>query len=242
MTEQLVRSAPPLGDQDAVCDFLCGSGAAGVAFREAYPDVPITFVDSSTERLREVRRRVSTKQAEGSPVWRRVREDGDKAALSSTSTTSSSSPMQMQISFEEGAPVHLHEYAFEYDSPTAIPHAPFDLIIAQLALHVIVGHEHETEGGSEGAVPRYLTVMRYLWRHLKPGGHLLIADHVGCLPCGQQMALLAEGGMFEDVDVAWREGAFFVIGGRKSVSGGATPTWHTAHGIDMNELDKDKLS
>ena len=81
---------------------------------------------------------------------------------------------------------------------------------------------------------RILCVIRNIFEAifsvLKPGGHLLIGDHVGSwglykqirlvsvVPlgcCPNVMIRLMEDVGFEDLDIAWRKDAFFVAGGRK---------------------------
>jgi len=90
-----------------------------------------------------------------------------------------------------------------------IPGGPYDLIVASLALHAIVGHDLE---GAE-AESRYELLMQGLYASLTPGGHLLVGDHVGTLGLFRQMKAMERAG-FADVDCAWRQDDFFVIGGR----------------------------
>ena len=90
-----------------------------------------------------------------------------------------------------------------------IPGGPFDVIIASLALHVIVGHEIE---GPE-AEGRYELLFQGILEALSPGGHLIIGDHVGTLGLYRQMKAMERAG-FTDVDCAWRQDEFFVCGGR----------------------------
>ena len=86
---------------------------------------------------------------------------------------------------------------------------PYDVIIASLALHAIVGHDVE----SAEAEGRYELLFQGLRDSLTPGGHLIVADHVGTLSLYRQMKAMERAG-FTDVDCAWRQDDFFVCGGR----------------------------
>ena len=90
-----------------------------------------------------------------------------------------------------------------------VPGAPYDVVIASLALHVIVGHDAE---GAE-AESRYELLFQGIRDSLRPGGHLLIGDHVGTLSLYRHLRALERVG-FTDVDCAWRQDDFFVCGGR----------------------------
>lgn len=91
----------------------------------------------------------------------------------------------------------------------AVPGGPYDVVIASLAAHAIVGHEIETPE----AETRYELLFRSIREALAPGGHLIVADHVGTLGLYRQMKAMERAG-FTDVDCAWRQDEFFVCGGR----------------------------
>lgn len=90
-----------------------------------------------------------------------------------------------------------------------LPGGPFDLVVASLALHSIIGHEVE-EAEAES---RYELLFRSIREPLRPGGHCIIGDHVGTLPLFEQLKAMERAG-FTDVDCAWRQDDFFVAGGR----------------------------
>ncbi|GIV57105.1 class I SAM-dependent methyltransferase [Rhodocaloribacter litoris] len=90
-----------------------------------------------------------------------------------------------------------------------LPGGPYDVIVASLALHAIVGPQVE---GAE-AETRYELLFQGLRDSLVPGGHLIVADHVGTLGLFRQMKAMERAG-FADVDCAWRQDDFFVCGGR----------------------------
>ncbi len=90
-----------------------------------------------------------------------------------------------------------------------LPGGPYEVILASLALHVLVGHEAE---GAE-AESRYELLFHGLRDSLAPGGHLLVGDHVGTLGLFRHLKAMERAG-FVDVDCAWRQDDFFVAGGR----------------------------
>lgn len=104
-----------------------------------------------------------------------------------------------------------------------LPGGPYTLVVATLALHTLVGHQASPEEVEARWEPPSLHLARYraalvaILEVLEPGGHLLVGDHVGLCRLGTQLALMAEVG-FTEVDVAWRQDAFFVAGGRKPVA------------------------
>lgn len=92
-----------------------------------------------------------------------------------------------------------------------LPGGPYDLVIASLALHAIVGHDVDPAE----AESRYELLFRSIREPLQPGGHCIIGDHVGTLPLFSQLKAMERAG-FTDVDCAWRQDDFFVAGGRIS--------------------------
>jgi len=92
-----------------------------------------------------------------------------------------------------------------------LPGGPYNLIVATLALHTLVGHQAQDE---ERIRTRYKAALEALLRVLEPGGHLIIGDHVGTWGLYRQVRMMEEVG-FTEVDVAWRQDGFFVAGGRK---------------------------
>ena len=63
------------------------------------------------------------------------------------------------------------------------------------------------------AESRYELLFRGIREGLTPGGHLMVADHVGILGLYRQMKAMERAG-FTDVDCAWRQDEFFVCGAR----------------------------
>ncbi len=90
-----------------------------------------------------------------------------------------------------------------------LPGGPYDVVVASLALHAIIGHDVERAE----AETRYELLFRSIHEALTPGGHLLVGDHVGTLGLYAQLKAMERAG-FEAVDCAWRQDDFFVAGGR----------------------------
>jgi len=92
-----------------------------------------------------------------------------------------------------------------------LPGGPYDVVVASLALHAIVGHDVDPVE----AESRYELLFRSIHEPLRAGGHCLVGDHVGTLALYSQLKAMERAG-FTDVDCAWRQDDFFVAGGRKS--------------------------
>lgn len=90
-----------------------------------------------------------------------------------------------------------------------LPNGPYDIVVASLALHAIIGHEVERAE----AETRYELLFRSIREALTPAGHLLVGDHVGTLGLYPQLKAMERAGLRE-VDCAWRQDDFFVAGGR----------------------------
>lgn len=90
-----------------------------------------------------------------------------------------------------------------------LPGGPYDLVVASLALHAIVGHDVDRAE----AESRYELLFQSIQEPLRPGGHCIVGDHVGTLPLFAQLKAMDRAG-FTDVDCAWRQDDFFVVGGR----------------------------
>ncbi|KAG3115624.1 hypothetical protein PI125_g5374 [Phytophthora idaei] len=95
---------------------------------------------------------------------------------------------------------------------------PVDVVVACLAFHVLTEKPtHYAQAEEEKTVSieeEYEELFRAVWRALRPGGHIVFADHVGQLSLFKQLKSLEKAG-FEDVDCAWRQDDSFVAGGRK---------------------------
>ena len=89
-----------------------------------------------------------------------------------------------------------------------LPGGPYDVVLASLALHAIVGHEVERAE----AESRYELLFHTIRSSLTSGGHLIVGDHVGTLPLYTQLKTMERAGL-EEVDCAWRQADFFVAGG-----------------------------
>ncbi|KAG2777250.1 hypothetical protein PC129_g11914 [Phytophthora cactorum] len=98
---------------------------------------------------------------------------------------------------------------------------PVDVVVACLAFHVLTEKPaHYAQAEEEKTVSveeEYEELFRAVWRALRPGGHVVFADHVGQLSLFKQLKTLEKAG-FEDVDCAWRQDDSFVAGGRKPLA------------------------
>jgi SAM-dependent methyltransferase len=91
----------------------------------------------------------------------------------------------------------------------SLPGGPYDVVLASLALHAIIGHDVDPAE----AESRYELLLRGIGDSLTAGGHLLVGDHVGMLGLYRHLKAMDRAG-FVDVDCAWRQDDFFVAGGR----------------------------
>jgi len=95
---------------------------------------------------------------------------------------------------------------------TSLPGGQYDLVVASLALHTLVGH---STVGEDLVSQKYREILSLIYNSLSPGGHLMIGDHVGVCSLYKQLRLMEDVG-FVDIDVSWWKEAFFVAGARKS--------------------------
>ncbi|RHY33643.1 hypothetical protein DYB32_001471 [Aphanomyces invadans] len=99
--------------------------------------------------------------------------------------------------------------------------APFDVIVASLAVHVLVERPAHDCHPSSSTPPRrndkeaeHKRVFQLMFNSLSPNGHVLLGDHVGQASLFSHLKWMEDVG-FVDVDCAWRQDDFFVIGGRR---------------------------
>lgn len=92
-----------------------------------------------------------------------------------------------------------------------IPGGPYDVVIASLALHAIVGQNLD----SPEAETTYELLYRGIREALSPGAHLIVGDQVDTLGLYRQLKAMERAG-FSDVDCAWRQDEFYVAGGRNA--------------------------
>ena len=70
-----------------------------------------------------------------------------------------------------------------------LPGGPYDVILATLAFHSLVGHQAQQE---ETLKRKYTEMFLMVKNSLKPGGLLLFGDHVGSWGLYKQMRTLEE--------------------------------------------------
>ena len=91
----------------------------------------------------------------------------------------------------------------------AIPGGPYDAVISGLGVSSLL----EPEADPAEAESRVELIFRSIRAALVPGGHLLVGDTVGVMGLYRHLKAMERAG-FADVDCAWRQDDFFVIGGR----------------------------
>ncbi|CAH0520323.1 unnamed protein product [Peronospora belbahrii] len=131
------------------------------------------------------------------------------------------SEQRLSMARQRLAPHHVVSHVMTLtpsDSIQLCADESMDLVVACLAFHVLVEqplHYAQTRDEQELDVKeKYRVFFRATWRALRPGGHIVFADHVGQLSMFQQLQALKKAG-FQDVDSAWRVDDSFVAGGRK---------------------------
>ncbi len=90
-----------------------------------------------------------------------------------------------------------------------LPGGEYDVVLVALALDRMVGTDTEPAE----AETRCELLYRSVFEALVPGGHLLVGDQVTALGLYRHLKAMERAG-FVDVDCAWRQEDFFVIGGR----------------------------
>ncbi|KAE9285334.1 hypothetical protein PR003_g26612 [Phytophthora rubi] len=164
--------ALPPCDGKLLLDLCAGSGRAAAAVLEAYPTARLTLLDSSDQRLEMAAQRLEMLQ----PGVR----------------------SRTHFVTREVTPTHSTELWSE----------PVDVVVGCLAFHVLVERPaHYAQGGDEqedamSTEDKYEKLFRVVWHSLRPGGHVVLADHVGQLSLFKQLKALERAG-FEDVGCAW---------------------------------------
>ena len=102
-----------------------------------------------------------------------------------------------------------------------LPGAPYDIIVASLAIRVLVSrpaHYFPQQTAPPTAAEMradFAKLLQCLHRSLSPGGHVLIADHDGAFTLFEHLKGLESAG-FDEVDCSWRQREYFVCGGRQA--------------------------
>jgi trans-aconitate methyltransferase len=118
----------------------------------------------------------------------------------------------LSVASEKIAEFEPHAQLLRADIPRdgdALPGGPFDIVVSGLALERLVGED----AAPAEAETRCELLYRSVFEALVPGGHLIVGDQVEALGLYRLMKAMERAG-FVDVDCAWRQDDFFVIGGR----------------------------
>ncbi|CAK9086862.1 unnamed protein product [Durusdinium trenchii] len=193
LLREFIFALPPLGASHRVCDLGCGTGRSAAALQAAYPMARLTLVDPDEGRLSLARRKLSEAEA----------SDGSSCVSCIAAAVHA-----------DGQPL-----------PGSLPEG-YDCILAlQAVRHIVAPPPHyaaklqlETVAG-EAICAGYARMFAGLYASVKPGGHVFIGDHVVHQHPGVfQHCKLLEAAGFTDIDVAWRQNDWFVIGARRPVT------------------------
>ncbi|KDO31310.1 hypothetical protein SPRG_03926 [Saprolegnia parasitica CBS 223.65] len=125
---------------------------------------------------------------------------------------------RQQLAARRLSQYHRHSYCtVNLNEVAVLEKGPFDAITASLAVHVLVekpDHYAPDQKEFESITDAHMRIFQLLFDSLVPGGHVIMGDHVGMASVFVQMKWLESVG-FEDIDVAWRESDFFVVGARR---------------------------
>ncbi|KAG6590917.1 glucose-6-phosphate isomerase [Phytophthora cinnamomi] len=166
MLRELVLALPPCGDRH-VLDLCAGSGRAAADVLEANQTARLTVLDSSAQRLELAAQRLEKLQ---SGAGGRV------------------------IFVTRGVMLtDLAELCTE----------SVDVVVGCLAFHVLVERPAHYAQGGEGdeaeatlsTEAKYEQLFCAVYRSLRPGGHVVFADHVDQLPLFQQLKALERAGL-----------------------------------------------
>eukprot|EP00434_Breviolum_minutum_P040529 symbB.v1.2.036014.t1/scaffold4986.1/size32096/1 len=185
---ELIYALPPLKDL-RVADLGAGTGRSGAALATAYPSIRLTLIDPDEGRLRmAVQKLPQAMEHECKCIAAAVAADG--------------TPLPGQDGGSYDCIVALQ----------AVRHivAPPVHYAAKLKLPVVTGEQEIAAG--------YAKMFAGIYASLKPGGHFFLGDHVVHHHPGvfAHCQLLEEAG-FTEIDVAWRQNDWFVIGARRPV-------------------------
>ena len=184
---EMVFALPSLPPGSSCADLGSGSGRCAQAIAAAYPDTAITLIDVDADR--------------GARAVKRV------------STLSSIPPQFVQAAVDVHACGRLPGFSG----------VGFDCIVAlQIIRHLVQPPAHYADKhglqlcAGDKIHAGYGAAFCTLFNSVAPGGHVFIGDHVehGHPGVFEHCEMLKKAG-FCDVDVAWREKDWFVVGARR---------------------------
>ncbi|CAE7558321.1 unnamed protein product [Symbiodinium natans] len=193
---EFVYALPPLSGKRVV-DVGAGTGRSAAAVAAAYPRAHLTLIDPDEGRLRTAL--VKLKRS-----WE-----------------SSTAPLQ-----EAPEPTLIAAALGSQQTPLPGCGGGYDCVLALQAVRHIVAppaHYARKHGlavtGPAQIREGYAKLFKGLLLSLVPGGHVFLGDHVvhGHPGVYEHCRLLEEAG-FVDIDIAWRQNDWFVIGARRPVS------------------------
>lgn len=193
LLQETIWALPPLSGK-RVADIAAGTGRSSLAIVEAYPLAHLTMLEVDEDR--------------GKLAMARLRQLREGMA-------------------QPGMPAaHLLHCALTADG-TRLPGGSYDCVVAVQAVRHIVApaphyaskHGLQVRGEERDILEGYGRIFRALHESLSPGGHFFIADHqVGVHPGVFAQCEMLKAAGFKDIDVAWRQRDWFVIGARRPLA------------------------
>jgi hypothetical protein len=174
----------PLVERLSVLDLCCDEGAVSAALVREHMDIQLHVLDQSAERVAMTVDHIRQAMM-------------DKHGLPAP---------------RFGLQVHVHTIVAPDDGGPIIPMpgSPYDVVMGTYVLSLVCG----SAGAEEDLARRYTDLYRVLLASLKPGGRLVLGDHVGGISTFKQLMYMDRAG-FLDVDFTWRHRGLCVCTGRK---------------------------
>eukprot|EP00933_Yihiella_yeosuensis_P010251 TRINITY_DN116609_c0_g1_i1.p1 TRINITY_DN116609_c0_g1~~TRINITY_DN116609_c0_g1_i1.p1 ORF type:complete len:289 (-),score=62.36 TRINITY_DN116609_c0_g1_i1:26-892(-) len=198
---EMVWALPPLSGK-RVADLGSGSGRSALAVAAAYPEAQLTLLDADEDR--------------GATALLRLKQQASAAAATAINASS--------LGQARFIPVAVAAKKDALPGSSIEDGGPYDCVVALQAIrHIVAPPVHyaaklglSAVQSEEEIVSGYAAMFNGIFSSLAPGGHIFIGDHVVHKHPGvySHCRLLEEAG-FVDVDVAWRQNDWFVIGARR---------------------------
>eukprot|EP00439_Symbiodinium_sp_Y106_P080937 s2013_g19.t2 len=194
---EFVYALPPLSGKRVV-DLGAGTGRSAAAVAAAYPRAHFTLIDPDEGRLRT--------------ALIKLRRAAEASAVS-TSEVPEAHHVVAAVSCGEPLPGLSEGTVSGYDCVLALQAVRH---IVAPAAHYAEKHGLATAAGPEQIRSGYAKVFEGIYSSLVPGGHVFLGDRVAHGHPGvyEHCRLLEDAGFLE-IDIAWRQDDWFVIGARR---------------------------
>ncbi|CAE7807839.1 unnamed protein product [Symbiodinium sp. CCMP2592] len=194
---EFVYALPPLSGKRVV-DLGAGTGRSAAAVAAAYPRAHFTLIDPDEGRLRT--------------ALIKLRRAAEASAVSSSEVPEAHLVVSA-VSCGEPLPGLPEGSVSGYDCVLALQAVRH---IVAPAAHYAEKHGLATAAGAEQIRSGYTKVFEGIYSSLVPGGHVFLGDRVAHGHPGvyEHCRLLEDAGFLE-IDIAWRQDDWFVIGARR---------------------------